>query len=126
MNYLVYFCIILLCSYVISDHDKDLVIFMKCPWKMVYKIIFQEKSCDVITKVFRIQNIKFRCKFSIFLTKNDEVSLKLSKLACWPKHKKGSMDSFELRGKRGVYVASFTINPTRLRRLDRKEPFGKY
>ena len=93
---------------------------------MVYKIVFQEKSHNIITKVFRIQNIKFWCKFCIFLTKNDEVSLMLSKLACWPKHKRGSVNSLELKGKRGVYAASFTINPTRLMELDRKEPFGKY
>ena len=123
---LVYFCIILLCNYVISDDEKDLVSIIKCTWKILKKVKFQEKGRDIITKVFRIQNIKFRCKFSIFLSKNDEVSLKLSKLACWPKNKKGNVNSLELRGKRGVYVASFTINPTRLRSLDRKKPFGKY
>ena len=99
--------------------------FIKWTCKILKKVKFQEKSRDIIIKVFRTQNIKFRCKFDIFLTKNGDVSLNLSKLACWPKHKKGIMDSLELRGKRGVYVASFTINPTRLRRLDRKEPFGK-
>merc|ERR1719339_557278 len=97
---LVYFCIILLGNYVFSDDDIDLV-----------------KSRDVIIKLFRINNIKFKCKFSIFLSKTGEASLQLSKLACWPRHRRASVSSLQLRGRRGEYAASFTINPTRLRGL---------
>eukprot|EP00091_Calanus_sinicus_P017841 TRINITY_DN3873_c0_g1_i2.p1 TRINITY_DN3873_c0_g1~~TRINITY_DN3873_c0_g1_i2.p1 ORF type:complete len:107 (-),score=16.90 TRINITY_DN3873_c0_g1_i2:325-645(-) len=80
--HLLYVCIILLCKYVISDNHMD-----------------AEKSRDVIIKVFHSQDIKFRCKFSIFLTKNGEVSLKLSRLACWPRNKRGNINSLELRGR---------------------------
>ena len=88
---------------------------------------FQEKGRELITKVFHQQNIKFRCKFSIFLTKNNDVSLRLSSVACWPRRRRGiSVENLELRGKKGLYVTSFTINPTRLRLLAKKTSFGNY
>ena len=80
----------------------------------------------MITKVFYVKNAKFRCNFNIFLKKNKEVNLKLSKLACWPKNAKGRVNRMELEGRRSSYVASFNINPTRLRMLAAKTPFGKY
>merc|ERR1711892_405038 len=106
--YLSCLCLVILCCSVYSQESQEL-----------------EKGQELITKVFHEQNIKFRCKFRIFLTKNDDVSLRLSSVACWPRRRRGiSVDNLELRGKKGLYVTSFTINPTRLRLLAKKTSFA--
>merc|ERR1712123_64359 len=106
--YLPCFCMVILCCSVYSQESQEL-----------------EKGRELITKVFHQQNIKFPCKFSIFLTKNNDVSLRLSSIACWPRRRRGiSMENLELRGKKGLYVTSFTINPTRMRLLDKKTSFA--
>merc|ERR1711892_763641 len=106
--YLSCLCLVILCCSVYSQESLEL-----------------EKGRELITKVFHDQNIKFRCKFSIFLTKNNDVSLRLSSIACWPRRRRGiSVENLELRGKKGLYVTSFTINPTRLRLLAKKTSFA--
>merc|ERR1711892_1115655 len=106
--YLSCLCLVILCCSVYSQESQEL-----------------EKGRELITKVFHQQNIKFRCKFSIFLTKNNDVSLRLSSVACWPRRRRGiSVETLELRGKKGLYVTSFTINPTRLRLLAKKTSFA--
>merc|ERR1711892_435373 len=106
--YLSCFCIVILCCSVYSQQYQEL-----------------EKGRELITNVFHQQNIKFRCKFSIFLTKNNDVSLRLSSIACWPRKRRGIfVENMELKGKKGLYVTSFTINPTRLRLLAKKTSFA--
>merc|ERR1712123_77337 len=106
--YLSCLCLVILCCSVYSQDYQEL-----------------EKGREVITKVFHQQNIKFRCKFSIFLTKKNDVSLRMSSVACWPRRRRGiSVENLELRGKKGMYVTSFTINPTWLRVLARKTSFA--
>merc|ERR1712106_264242 len=106
--YLSCLCLVILCCSVYAQDNQEL-----------------KKGRELITKVFQQQNIKFRCKFSIFLTMNNDVSLRLSSVACWPRRRRGiSVENLELRGKKGLYVTSFTINPTRLRLLAKKTSFA--
>ena len=76
-------------------------------------------------KVYTQKTI-FRCKFSIFERKNNIVSIKQSSVSCWPKKKRGYKSKLEIRGRKGVYVASFSINPSKLRMLAKKTSFGNY
>ena len=86
--------------------------------------IFQEKGREIISMKVHTKKTIFRCKFSIFESKNNIVSLKKSSVTCWPKKKRGYKTKLELRGREGVYVASFSINPSKLRMLAKKTSFG--
>merc|ERR1712179_693815 len=86
--------------------------------------ILLEKGREIISMKVYTQKTIFRCKFSIFERKNNVVSIKQSSVSCWPKKKRGYKNKLEIRGRKGVYVASFSINPSKLRMLVKKTSFG--